>query len=113
MATLLAAVSFGVLFAIFAAQNASPITLNFGKFIIYDVPAYLVILIPLLVGLLLSMFFYLAKDLSQSLTIGHLKDQIKDLKKEIAETNKSSHKLEIENTKLKTEKGEPPDEDSF
>ncbi len=113
MVTLLSAVTLGILFAIFATQNTGPVSLNFGNFVISSVPVYLIILVPLLIGLLLALFFHLAKDLSQSLTINEQKDEIKKDKQDLAEITKSSHKFEVENAKIKTENGEPTDENSI
>jgi len=113
MVTLLTAVVLGILFAIFATQNTGPVTLNFGNYIIPSIPVYLITLIPLLIGLLLALFFHLAKDLSQGLTINEQKDEIKKDKKDLAEITKSSHKFEVENAKIKTENGEPTDENSI
>ena len=113
MFTLLTAVILGVLFAVFATQNTGTISLNFAGHILSNIPLYLAILVPLLIGLLLAMLFHLTKDLSQSLTINEQKDEVKKLKNDLAETTKSSHKFEIENAKIKTENGEPTDEDSI
>jgi uncharacterized integral membrane protein len=113
MATLLASVALGVLFALFATQNTSPVTLNFGGRTLANIPIYLAILIPLLTGLTLALLFHIVKGLSQNLTISEQKDQMKNLKKELAEVTKDAHKFQLENTKLKTENGNPEDEDSI
>ncbi len=113
MVTLLTAVTLGILFAIFATQNTGPVTVNFGGFIISSVPVYLIILIPLLTGLTLALLFHIVKDFSRSRTINKQKEENKNLKKALAETTKSAHKLEIENVKIKTENGEPEDENSI
>ena len=55
----------------------------------------------------------MVKDLSASLTINEGKTRVKSLKKELAEVTKEAHKLEIENAKLKTQTGEPEDENSI
>ena len=113
MITLLVSVGLGVLFAVFATQNTGPVFLNFAGYTLSNVPLYLAILVPLLVGLILAMLFHVFKDLSQSLTINEQKDENKNLKKDLAETTKSSHKFEVENAKIKTENGEPEDENSI
>jgi len=113
MLTLLVTVVLGILFAIFATQNTGFVTLNFGGYVIQDIPIYLVVLIPLLVGTLLSFFLHLAKDLSQSMTINEEKGRIANLKTQLAEVTKTVHKLEIENTKLKKETGKGKDENSI
>ena len=113
MVTLFTAVTLGIVFAIFATQNTSSVTLNFGNYILPSMPIYLVVLIPLLIGLLLALFFHINKDLSQGLTINEQKDEIKNLKKSLAEITKSAHQLEIENAKLKNENGTVEDENAI
>lgn len=113
MVTLLITVALGIIFAIFATQNTNPITLNFASYSLTDIPLYLAILVPLLCGLLLALFFHMIKNLSQSLTIHKQKDENKNLKKDLAETTKSAHKLEVENVKIKSKNGEPTDENSL
>lgn len=113
MLTLIGTVLLALGFALFATQNTGNVSLNFGQYILPAVPVYLVVLIPLLVGLLAAFFIHLGKDLSSSLTISEGKDKISSLKKDLAEVTKKAHKLELENTKLKTEAGEPPDTDSI
>lgn len=113
MVTLFSAVALSILFSIFATQNTGPVNLNFGSYTIPNVPTYLVILAPLLIGLILAIFFHLTKNLSQSLTISEQKDELKRLKKDLAEITKSAHKLEVENAKIKAENGTGEDEDSI
>jgi regulatory protein YycI of two-component signal transduction system YycFG len=88
------------------------VDLNFGGYVVPNVPLYLVILIPLIIGLFTSLIIHTAKDLSQKLTINEQKDKIKKLEDENAEIVKKLHKQELENTKMKAERGEF-DEDSI
>ena len=113
MLTLIATVILALVFALFATQNTGSVSLNFGLYVLGSIPIYIVVLIPLLIGLLAAFFIHIAKDLSSSLTMNEQKDKIKTLKMDLAETTKKVHKLELENTKLKTEAGEPPDTDSI
>jgi uncharacterized integral membrane protein len=113
MLTLLVTVVLGILFAIFATQNTGFVTLNFGNYVIQGIPVYLAILAPLLVGILLSFFLHLAKDLSQGMTISEERNRIANLKKQLAEVTKAVHKLEIENSKLKEKTGKVKDENSI
>jgi len=113
MVTLIITVVLGILFALFATQNTGPVSLNFGGYIFPNIPLYLAILIPLLIGLITAMLFHIFKDLSQSLTINEQKDENKALKKELAETTKSLHKFEVENAKIKNENGEPDDDNAI
>lgn len=113
MLTLVVTVLLAITSAYFATQNTSLISLNFGGYILTNIPLYLAILIPLLLGLVLSFLFHLVKDLSSSLSLSEQKDRTKRLKKELDEVTKQAHKLEVENAKLKTQIGEPTDENSI
>lgn len=113
MLTLIFIVILGVGIALFAMQNTLPTSLTFWQYSINNIPVYIVALAPFIVGLLIAWFINLIKDLSQRLTISEQKDRIKKKEKEIAELTKEIHKLEIEDTKLKAEKGEDIDEDSI
>jgi uncharacterized integral membrane protein len=113
MLTLLCAVAVGTLFAIFGTQNTEGISLNFGQYTLNNVPTYLAVLTPLVLGLLIAYFIYLARHLSESLTINEQKDKIKKLTEELAETTKTAHKLQLENIKLKKDFGQPSDSNSI
>ncbi len=96
-----------------SGQNTGPVTLNFGSYILPQIPVYLAVLVPLIAGLSFGFFVNLIKNLSQNLTISEKKDKIKDLKDELAEVTKKAHQLELENSKLKGELGNPEDENSI
>jgi lipopolysaccharide assembly protein A len=102
MLTLISVVLFGILSAFFATQNASHITISLASYTFRNVPLYLVVLISLLVGLLLSSLISVVNTLSASLTI-HGKDvKIKETKQSLTDLTKRIHQLELENERLKT-----------
>lgn len=100
-------------FALFATQNTGTVEINIGSYTLQDLPIYLLILIPLAIGLLASYFIHIAYYLSQKLTIREQKEEISELKEKNAELMKSVHKLELENTKLKGKNGNKFDEESI
>jgi len=112
MLILVVTVVLGIIFALFATQNTGFVSIYLGKYMLEHVPVYLVVLLPLFLGLFASLIIYVVKNLSTSLTLSEQKDEVKKLKKELAEVTKKAHKLELENTKLKVETGEF-DEDSL
>lgn len=112
MLMLLITVVLGILFAVFATQNTASTTIYLGGYSLQNVPIYLVVLIPLLIGLSISFLVHVIKALSDSLTISEYKGEAQKLKKELAEVTKEAHKLELDNTKLKAEIGKF-DEDSI
>ena len=111
MIVLLIAVVLGTIFAVFSTQNTESVNLNFGSYFVSS-PIYLVILIPLLLGILIAFLFYTLRSLSHELTESEQKSEIRKLRTELAETIKKAHKLELENVKMKKENGEF-DEDSI
>jgi len=105
---------FGLLFAYFATGNTALVSIKFGQYIFPGVPLYLVILASLAIGLIIAGLIYFLKSLSSSFTISEKEDALKEAKKESAELTKQVHKLELENTKLKTELGkQDTDEDTI
>lgn len=113
MVTLLSAVTLSVFFAVFATQNTGVVSLNFGQYSITDIPIYLVALLPMAIGIFVALFFHLTNGLSQKLTINEQREELKKLKKEIAEASKRVHQLEIENIKIKNDGAEETDEDTI
>jgi len=114
MLTLVVTVALGLAFSLFATQNTAPVSISFGYYYIPNVPLYLVILVPLMIGLVASFFIHISSDLISKLTLSEKGDEIKNLRKENAELNKQVHKLELENTKMKAKNGDDDfDEDSF
>lgn len=112
MLTLLVTVVLAIVFAVFATQNTGSTTINLGSYSFQNIPTYLIVLLPLLIGLSFSFVIHLLKSLTNKLTINKSKNEIKTLKDELAEVTKEVHKLELENTKLKAKTGEF-DEDSI
>jgi uncharacterized membrane protein YciS (DUF1049 family) len=76
-------------------------------------PLYLVIIVPLILGLLASYIIYVMYSLSLKLTISEQKDKLKKIKEENTDLTKRAHKLELENTKLTSQNGHDVDEDSI
>lgn len=113
MLTLIVTVTLGLGFALFATQNTQEVTLNFGKYYLPNIPIYVVVLGTLFIGLLAAFIAYFGNHLSSQLTISEQTDELKKLKEENAEVVKRAHKLELENTKLKTKLGEEIDGDSL
>lgn len=114
MIALIITVIFGLVFAYLATQNTSTISIYAWNYAIHGAPIYLVILISLAVGLLLATLVYTLKSITTSFKLGSKDDHLKKARQEITELTKEIHKLEIENTKLKTEMGhEDTDDDSL
>lgn len=114
MIIILIIIIFGLAFSYFATVNTAAISINFGFYTLSSVPVYLVILASIAIGVFVAAGFYLIKSLSDSLTIGEEKDKLKKAREERNELVKKSHKLELENTKLKAQLGKDTfDDDSI
>lgn len=113
MLTLIFTALVSILFGIFATQNTGLVTLNFGGYFLPTLPIYLAILIPVLITLIICLGLQIIRNLSTILTIKSQKTKIRNLKRELAEVTKKLHKMELENTKFKTELGEPKDTNSI
>lgn len=92
-----------LIFAFFATQNTSGVTLRIGATMLVNLPLYLVVLGSLLVGFLISWIFSLIDSLSSKFTIHGKDSTIKQTKKTVVDLTKKVHQLELENAKLETE----------
>jgi len=113
MIILILTVVLGIAFAFFATQNTGHVSVYIGSFNLSNIPLYQVILGSIITALIVAGFIYFLKSLSSSLTINEKDDELKKTKDELAEITKEAHKLEIENTKLKSEAGEEEDENAI
>ncbi len=112
MLIILLAAVFGTLLSIFATQNTLLVSLVFGGNMLPNIPIYLVVLSSFFVGLVLALILHLVNNVSSRLMIHEKNTTIHKLKEELAQALKQAHKLELENTKLKSKTGEF-DEDSL
>ena len=114
MVVLLLVLLFGLALAYFATQNTTLTSIVIGPYLIADLPLYLVVLGALVLGAAVSGLLYSLHTLTSSLELNDKKKQINALKNELAEITRATHKLELQNTKLKTKLGEDDfDEDSI
>ena len=71
------------------------VSVNFGTFIISNIPLFYVIVGSILFGLVLSYLVHLVNSISTSLTLRGKNDLIKKEKEEILELTKRVHQLEL------------------
>jgi len=103
MVTLIVLVLFGIVSALFATQNTTPVSLVIANYTFSQVPLYLIVLIALLIGLFLSFIISLVNDIFFSFTIRGKDTALKSKDKTVVEQRKEIHKLQLENAKLKEE----------
>jgi len=98
--------AFGLLFGYFATLNTSVASVSFGVYTFDRIPMYIIILLSLGIGVVVSSLFYILKSLSDKMTLGKKDKELENVSSESADLMKRVHKLELENTRLKTKAGE-------
>lgn len=81
--------------------NSMLVSVNFGFFIIADIPLFYVILGSLVTGLILSYGIYVINGISNSIRFRAKDKEIKKNKGEVLELARRVHQLELENEKIK------------
>ena len=84
-----------------STYNFMLVSVNFGFFIIENVPLFYVILGSLVTGLLLSYGIYTINAISNSIKFRAKDKEIKKNKGEVLELARRVHQLELENEKIK------------
>ena len=114
MATMILVVVFGIIFSYFATINTGLVDINFGQSTISSLPLYAVILFSISLGVLISFLIHIIQLMGSNWNINSKEKNLDDARREIAELTKKNHKLEIDNTKLRSKLGEEDfDDDSI
>lgn len=113
MITLILLVLAAIAAAFFATQNTSVASLTFAGYHFRGVPMYLIVLVSILIGLLVSAIMNFVGSVTSSFEIYGKNTKIKEGKKTVAELTKQIHQLELENMELKTQQEKMPDEKSL
>lgn len=90
--------------------NFMPVSVNFGTYVISDVPLFYVIVGSVVFGLVLSYLVYLVNSISTSFKFRGKDKEIRQGKDEVLELTKNVHQLELENEKIKHDPGMEPDD---
>lgn len=112
MLTIILLLVVGSLLVYISKYNFMLVSINFGQFVLSDIPLFYVIVGSIILGLLLSYILYLAQAISTSFTLRGKNNQIKKNKSEVLELTKRVHQLELEKEKLKHEPRSEPEDDS-
>lgn len=114
MLTLILVISFGLLFSYFATQNTGNVIIHFLKYSTRPIPLYVIILISIGAGLLITMIINFLRWFSTTRKLSRKEKDLIKSQNEVDELTKTVHKLELENTKLEAELGkEDVDENSI
>lgn len=84
-----------------STYNFMLVSVNFGFFVLTDIPLFYVILGSLITGIILSYGIYLINQISNSIRFREKDLEIKKNKGEVLELSKTVHQLELENEKIK------------
>lgn len=90
----------GLFIAFFAAQNSGATTVQLASYSFEGVPLYIVIVLSLLVGLIISWLLSLVDFISTSFTMFGKDRKINQTNKTVEELRNKVHRLEIENAQL-------------
>ena len=100
MVSIIFTIVFGLAIGYFAIQNTSPVTIQFGVYVVENLPLYVVAIGSLVLGLLIAWIFYAFRTISNWTFTGashwsRSRRTAADLDRE--------RDLEVENARLKTE----------
>ncbi|OGD86571.1 hypothetical protein A2870_02140, partial [Candidatus Curtissbacteria bacterium RIFCSPHIGHO2_01_FULL_41_11] len=90
-----------LIFSYFALQNSEPVDLRFGQYIAPNIPVYIIAIISMVTGVILSLIFSLTESLSAAMTIFGKDRKIKVAENNLATLENKMHNLEMENARLK------------
>jgi len=103
MLSLIILLIFGLLLAYFATQNVQMVSVTLANSKLSDIPMYLVVIVSLLIGIILSWLISLPGAVSSSLAIFNKNKAITTGKKDAVDLNKRIKQLEQDNEKLTTQ----------
>lgn len=101
MVTLILLLLICLVFGVFAAQNTQLVTVTFFNLVWKDVPQYLLMVLPLILGLAIAWIISLFGSFSHMLKLRKKDSTINETQKSAAELTKRVNELELENADLK------------
>jgi uncharacterized integral membrane protein len=101
MLTLIVALLFGLLIALFAMQNTAGATITIAQYRFTQVPLYIVVIGSLFFGILISWFISILDGISSFFVSRGEKRSLRQANKTIATLEERLHNLEKENVSLK------------
>lgn len=106
MLSLLLVVAFGLVFAYFASVNTELVTVWLTKREQYILPLYLIIFIPLAIGLVVAAVIHLVNLHGLQRMVARKRRELAEAQSTIGQLTRRVHELELENTKMKSKLGE-------
>lgn len=103
MLALIVLIIFGIGLILFTTQNSQIISINFAGYRMSGIPLYVLVLVSLIVGFVVSWLMSLMGVISSAFKIHGKENTIKNDNKKIVDLNKKINQLELENERLKNE----------
>ena len=102
MLLLLLSIVIGLAVGYFATQNTSAVTIQFGEYVVENLPLYAVAVGSLMIGVLIAWIIYAARAIS-NLTVASESHGSRWSRRTIADLNQRIQALEAENSRLRIE----------
>ena len=102
MLSIIFAIVFGLAIGYFAIQNTLPVTIQFGAYVVENLPLYVVVIGSLILGLLIGWLFYAARTVSEWTVRGETRGS-RWSRRTVVERDERLRDLEAENARLRTE----------
>ena len=101
MLSILLSVCLGLVIGYFATQNTAPVSLQFGEFVLDNVPLYVVAVGSLLLGLLIAWIFSFGRTFSASFATFGSRRQGREVDHNVTALERRVRDLEVDNAQLK------------
>lgn len=103
MLTFILLIIVGSILAYISKFNNMPVSVNFGMYVLTEIPLFYVIIGSVLFGLVLSYLFYQVHAISTLFTLRSKDQEIKKNQDEVLQLTKRVHQLELEMPRPKDE----------
>lgn len=107
MITLILAILIGIGISLFSTQNTHPVTITLANYPLSGIPLYLIVIVSLLAGIVISFIMHTVSLLSSFFAIQQKDTTIKHAHATIANLKEKIRELELENERLKEISNEP------
>ncbi len=95
------ALAFGIVIALFAAQNSAPIAIRFLWLAIEDVPISVLVLLCATLGALVTLLFGFGREVRHRIALRARRRQVQGLERRVAELETNIQQLETEKAELR------------
>ncbi len=93
--------AFGIVIALFAAQNSAPIAIRFLWLAIEDVPISVLVLLCATLGALVTLLFGFGREVRHRIALRARRRQVQELERRVADLETNIQQLETEKAELR------------